>query len=123
MLGCSDFDDLLQYTGGKFQNFIHPDDRVRVEDFIWKQINRQKQQDADQPYYEDYVEYKIVTKQDQVIPVIDVGRLVHDDSYGDVFFVFMYERGLMDEHLADDEAVSSAQAGKSRCPVDECEDS
>lgn len=121
MLGCSDFDDLLQYTGGKFQNFIHPDDRVRVEDSIWKQINRQKQQDADQPYYEDYVEYKIVTKQDQVIPVIDVGRLVHDDSYGDVFFVFIYARGLMDEHLADDEAVSSAQAGKSRCPVDECE--
>ncbi|MGN1382813.1 MAG: diguanylate cyclase domain-containing protein [Eubacterium sp.] len=100
LLGCRDFDDLLHYTGARFSNFIHPDDRERVEQSIWKQINRQKEQDENQSYYEDYVEYQIVTKQGRVIPVIDVGRLVSDESYGDVFFVFIYERGLIDDRMA-----------------------
>ncbi|MEE8807599.1 MAG: diguanylate cyclase [Lactimicrobium sp.] len=98
LVGCDNYDDFCSFTGGKFTHIIVPEDRSRVEASIWEQINHQKETETEKkPYYEDYVEYSIITKDGRVIPVIDVGRLVEDSSYGGVFFVFIYEKAAMDE--------------------------
>ena len=98
LLGCDNYDDFCAYTGGRFTNIIVPEDRQRVEDSIWEQINHQKEiETTKRPYYEDYVEYSIIVKGGKVIPVIDVGRLVEDSSYGGVFFVFIHEKEAMKE--------------------------
>jgi hypothetical protein len=80
----------------RFQSFIYPEDRSAVEESIWNQIESQQKTEKGRQYLEDYVEYRVVTKDGRVIPVIDVGRLIHDEFHGDIFFVFIHERSLID---------------------------
>lgn len=96
LLGCDDFDDFCRYTKLRFQSFIYPEDRSAVEESIWNQIESQQKTEESRQYLEDYVEYRVVTKDGHVIPVIDVGRLIHDEFHGDIFFVFIHERSLID---------------------------
>ena len=39
LTGCSNFDELIDYTGRSFRNIIKEDEREAVEENIWKQIN------------------------------------------------------------------------------------
>lgn len=96
LLGCDDFDDFSRFTKLRFQSFIYPEDRAVVEKSIWNQIESQQRMGEGRQYFEDYVEYRVVTKDGRVIPVIDVGRLIHDEFHGDIFFVFIHERSLID---------------------------
>lgn len=93
MLGCTDFDDFLQHTGSSFRRFVHEEDIERVEKEIWRQIARKKELAAKnkKEKLDDYVEYRIRTKSGDIVEVADIGRLINNEDYGDLFFVLLRE--------------------------------
>ena len=87
---CSDYEDFLEYTHGSFRHIVHPEDLERVEETIRSQIHEGRNQAPDQETgFEDYVEYRILTKMGKEKRVIDMGRLVHDEHYGEIYYVFL----------------------------------
>ena len=81
---CKDFSELLEYTGGSFKNMVHKEDLDRVETSEVKKINQ-----------DNFIEYRILTKTGTYITVQDMSRLVHDDNYGSIFFVYLREKGCI----------------------------
>jgi diguanylate cyclase (GGDEF)-like protein len=95
LTGYSDFDEFIEAVKGSFRNFVHPDDLERVETAIHKQIEEQRAKPDSQAYFDDYVEYRIFTKEGKVKHVIDVGRWLDTPNYGGIFFVFIREKGVL----------------------------
>lgn len=85
IFGCDDLEDFLDLVKGSFRTLVHPDDVERVEASIQNQI---EQEDLDR----DFVEYRIITKQGEVKEIFDAGKLVHSAYFGDVFYVFLYDK-------------------------------
>ena len=88
--GCKDFDDFLDYTGQRFKNLIHPDERDSVETSIWKQI------DAKTSGNNDYVRFHFAKKDGSYRPVLDHGRIVENRYYGNVFYVLIMDCALVE---------------------------
>ncbi|MQN01180.1 MAG: diguanylate cyclase [Lachnospiraceae bacterium] len=89
---CDNYDDFLDYTQSSFRRIVYNEDLDKVEKSINDQIEQGKiNSPSSQNSYEDYVAYRIRTKTGNVINVIDFGRLVHDQHYGDVFYVFIVD--------------------------------
>lgn len=89
---CDGYQDFLDYTQSSFKHIVYPDDLDRVEKSIWEQIDRGKDKsNSSKKSYEDYVQYRIQTKTGKIRRVIDLGRLVHDQHYGDIFYVFIMD--------------------------------
>ncbi|MCQ2407680.1 MAG: diguanylate cyclase [Oscillospiraceae bacterium] len=82
---CDSMEELLSFSGDSFKNIVHPDDLDAVEESIKKQI-------AANPFGLDYVSYRIITKSGKVKMIDDIGHLVHTPKYGDIFYVFLYDR-------------------------------
>lgn len=85
IFGCDDLEDFLDHVKGSFRTLVHPDDVGRVEASIRNQI---EQEDLDR----DFVEYRIITKQGTIKEIFDAGKLVHSAYFGDVFYVFLYDK-------------------------------
>lgn len=96
LFGCESLDEFLGLVQSSFKHLVHPDDIERVEAEIWSQIGAQQSEDGGAEYFDDYVEYRIVTKSGAVKHVFDLGRLVDNDTYGEVFYVFLRERRDID---------------------------
>lgn len=92
LFDCESLDEFLELVHSSFKHFVHPDDIARVESEIWSQIRAQQSADDSAEYFDDYVEYRIVTKTGAVKHVFDLGRLVDNDTYGEIFYVFLRER-------------------------------
>ena len=92
LFDCEGLDEFLELVHSSFKHFVHPDDIARVESEIWSQIRAQQSADDSAEYFDDYVEYRIVTKTGAVKHVFDLGRLVDNDTYGEIFYVFLRER-------------------------------
>ena len=60
---------------------VHPDDLRIVEQDISSQIKQEKDIDR--------VRYRICCKGGIVKTVLDYGRFVHTERYGDVYYVFL----------------------------------
>lgn len=87
---CSSYEDFLECTRGSFRHMVHPDDLERVEKTIRNQIRKGMCDAPDRiTGYEDYVEYRILTKTGKEKRIIDMGRLVHDERYGEIYYVFL----------------------------------
>ena len=82
----ADYDDFYKYVKGCFKGCVHPDDYERTEDTIWEHIDNSM-------LNRDYVIYRIITKKGIIKEVNDLGRLVIDKKYGDLFYVFMHDLG------------------------------
>ena len=41
--------------------------------------------------FEDYITYRIVTKTGKIKSVLDMGRLVQDEHYGAIYYVFLQD--------------------------------
>jgi len=96
---CDDYDDFLKYTHASFRYIVHSDDLDRVEASILQQIkNGQNQAPDKKSGYEDYVLYRIRTKKGRIRQVIDMGRLVKDEHYGYIYYVFLQDLEAL-EHL------------------------
>lgn len=63
------------------KTMVHPDDLKIVECDISSQITQEKDIDR--------VQYRIVCKDGTVKTVLDYGRFVHTEMYGDVYYVFI----------------------------------
>ncbi|MCH5261225.1 MAG: PAS domain-containing protein, partial [Lachnospiraceae bacterium] len=79
---CETKEEFQELTGNSFKGIVHPDDLERVEAYIAHQIEGD-------PRALDYVEYRIVRKDGEICWVEDFGHLVHDETEGDVFYVFI----------------------------------
>lgn len=89
---CDGYQDFLDYTQSSFKHIVYPDDLDRVEKSIWEQIDRERDRtNPSKKSYEDYVQYRIQTKTGKIRRVIDLGRLVHDQHYGVIFYVFIMD--------------------------------
>ena len=89
LTGCSNFDELIDYTGRSFRNIIKEDEREAAEENIWKQINALENDNN------DYLSFFIKRKDGTVIPVLDHGRLINSRYYGNIFYVFIIDHDLV----------------------------
>lgn len=88
LCGCRSFGEFMRYTGGTFRGFVHPDDAQRVELGIWRQVRAsQCEMDA--------VDYRVRTRGGDILRIRDIGRLVHDENLGDLFYVALYDRDAL----------------------------
>ena len=78
---CQDQEEFLELTGGSFKGMVHPDDLMIVERDISSQIRQEEDIDR--------VRYRIVCRDGTIKTVLDYGRFVHTEAYGDVYYVFM----------------------------------
>lgn len=98
---CDDYEDFLKYTQSSFRHIVFEEDLDRVEESIRKQIEQERSTaGTTQDSYDDYVEYRIQTKTGKIRTVIDMGRLVDDVHYGEIFYVFILDvEKLNREHI------------------------
>lgn len=89
LTGCSNFDELIDYTGRSFRNIIKEDEREAAEENIWKQINALENDNN------DYLSFFLKRKDGTVIPVLDHGRLINSRYYGNIFYVFIIDHDLV----------------------------
>ncbi|MDO4807100.1 MAG: EAL domain-containing protein [Coriobacteriales bacterium] len=83
---CSDHAELMMLTDGAFASVVHPDDveRVRVElDTQLRSGNAGKKA---------YVEYRVLTKRNEVRHVLGCGRHAVVDGLGEVFYELLVPR-------------------------------
>ena len=83
---CENLEDFMEYTGGTFDGIVHPDEIQTVDDIIWAQI------DENINFCKDYVDYRIITKNNNIKEVIDCGRFVDSEFYGKVFYVMLLDK-------------------------------
>ncbi len=96
---CRDYDDFLQFTEGSFRNMIHPEDVDRAERDIREQIQKDQVRNPDKTTgYADYITYRIITKTGKIKTVLDMGRLVQDEHYGEIYYVFLQDLEVL-RHL------------------------
>lgn len=96
---CESHGEFLKYTHSSFRHIVHPDDCEKVEQSIREQIAYEKNsQDPSKSAYDDYVEYRILTKKGKVKNVMDIGRMVHDEHFGDIFYVFLQDKEKLKKH-------------------------
>lgn len=78
---CQNEQEFIELTGNSFKGMVHPDDLKIVECDISNQIQQEKDIDR--------VQYRIICKDGTEKKILDYGRFVHTDMYGDVYYVFM----------------------------------
>lgn len=78
---CRTDEEFLELTGNSFKGMVHPEDLKIVECDISNQIKQERDIDR--------VKYRIVCRDGTVKTVLDYGRFVHTEMYGDVYYVFM----------------------------------
>ena len=84
---CDSVNEFRDHVGNSFRGIVHPDELEAVEDKIRKQQFSTK----DNKNHTDYVRYRIVCKDGTEKWVDDFGRLVHDTTFGDVYYVFLLD--------------------------------
>lgn len=98
MFGCDSPEDLMRHIGSSFRGLVHPDDLDRVEKEISQQI-------SNSPRNMDFVEYRIIRKDGQVRWVEDFGHLIHNEKWGDHFYVFISD--ISQRKLAEQSSAGS----------------
>lgn len=78
---CRNEKEFSELTGNSFKGMVHPDDLQVVECDISSQIKQERDIDR--------VKYRIVCRDGTERKVLDYGRFVHTDKYGDVYYVFL----------------------------------
>lgn len=78
---CENREEFLKLTGNSFKGMVHPDDLDIVECDISNQIKQERDIDR--------VKYRILCSDGTEKKVLDYGRFVHTEMYGDVYYVFM----------------------------------
>ena len=103
---CDTKEEFQELTGNSFKGIVHPDDLERVEAYIAHQI-------ADDLQELDYVEYRIIRKDGEICWVEDFGHLVHDETEGDIYYVFISDiteriKKLDRERISHQEMIDAA---------------
>lgn len=85
---CQNQEEFIELTGNSFRGMVHPDDLKIVESDISSQIVQEKDIDR--------VQYRIRCKDGTIKTVLDYGRFVHTEKYGDVYYVFLNDVSIND---------------------------
>lgn len=64
---------------------VHPDEYDAVEQSIWEQVKKPGSEGS------DAVRYRIRTKTGNIKNILDKGRLVDTDVYGQIFYVLLID--------------------------------
>lgn len=81
--GCKTEEEFRELTGNSFNNMVHPDDFLKVQETINAQIA------SPESFGNDNVIYRIIRKDGQIRLVGDHGHFSHSPDYGDIFYVFI----------------------------------
>ena len=92
LTGCMDLDDFMHFTKRQFRNLVHPEDLAQVEESIWQQI------ESGMSGYNDYVKYRLATKDGTYKTVLDYGRIVESEHHGSVFYVLVVDYDFIESH-------------------------
>ena len=79
------FDDFMNYVGYNFKGMVYSEDYDRVNQSIWEQIHSSDKENR------EYVEYRIKTKKGKIKQVRELGHLVYDERFGNVFYVLVID--------------------------------
>lgn len=82
IFNCDTFTEFQELTGNSFHGIVHPEDLDEVHKSIQEQVKNSQ-------YDLDYVEYRIIQKGGGIRWIEDYGHFVHDESLGDIFYVFV----------------------------------
>ena len=78
---CETEEEFEKLTGNSFRGMVHPEDLSSVECDISSQIKQEKDIDR--------VKYRIICRDGTEKKVLNHGRFVHTDRFGDVYYVFL----------------------------------
>lgn len=81
---CDTLEEFMEFTGSSFRGIVHPEDLADVEQSIQEQI-------ADSQHDLDFVEYRIIRKDQEIRWIEDYGHYIHIDSVGGIFYVFLLD--------------------------------
>ena len=90
MAGYENLDALFKGTNKSFRNLICEDQQELVEASIWHQIESGSN--------DDYIHYSLRKADGTYIPVLDQGRIVESEHFGQVFYVLFMDCQAMQEH-------------------------
>ena len=83
--GCETVEEFREYVGNSFMGMVHPDDRKRIENEIWNQVNSTE-------WKMDYIKYRIIRKDGSIGYVSDFGHLEEGMENGEQYFqVFLLD--------------------------------
>lgn len=84
---CDSVNEFRDHVGNSFRGIVHPDELEQVEETI-----RQQQFSTEgNKNHTDYVRYRIICRDGSEKWVDDFGHLVHDATFGDVYYVFLLD--------------------------------
>lgn len=78
---CDTLAEFREFTGNSFRGLVCSEDLESVEESIRRQI-------ADNQYDLDYMVYRVRRKDGSLYYVENYGHFIHEDSIGDIFYVF-----------------------------------
>lgn len=87
LLECDSFEDFMHYTGGTFFSILYPGE----EEMLKKEFHRQLDE-KDNKDHTDFLTFRIVTKKGRVVTVEDMGRKKDNPFYGELYYIFMYDK-------------------------------
>lgn len=87
LLECDSFEDFMHYTGGTFFSVLYPGE----EEMLKKEFHRQLDE-KDNQNHTDFLTFRIVTKKGRVVTVEDMGRKKDNPFYGELYYIFMYDK-------------------------------
>ena len=92
LVGCKTFREFMDFTGGHFSALIHPEERERVQQSIWQQI------DSHSDGNDDYVAFRCAVADGSYRQVLDHGRIVDNPHYGKLFYIFLIDRAFLERY-------------------------
>ncbi len=78
---CENFEEFMKFTGGSFLYLVYHDDIEEVNEAIHSQIAVSGGN--------DFVYYRIITKNGNIKTIEDWGRLVDDEYFGKIYYVYL----------------------------------
>lgn len=102
---CENMEEFRQHTQNSFRGLVYPDDLDEVEESIRRQIIASQ-------YDLDYVEYRIRRKDGEIRWIEDYGHFVHNETVGDIFYVFLSDATEKHDQLLREKNRALAQSLK-----------
>lgn len=100
---CDDLEDFRRLTKNSFRGIVHYEDLDEIEKSIQEQISHSQ-------YDLDYVEYRIIRKDGEIRWIEDYGHFVHNESVGDIFYVFLSDATeKIERNLTEKSALMNAK--------------
>lgn len=87
LLECDNFEDFMHYTGGTFFSILHEGEERAMKKEFHRQLDEKENKN-----HTDFLTFRVITKKGRVITVEDMGRKVNNPFYGELYYIFMYDK-------------------------------